>query len=87
MAEAVQAIDNEIRRISDTTQSNLESVEEIRRVLSGAADAATERAESSGSGAATIGQQKASTEEMAARSAELSQAAEHLRSLVQLFRT
>lgn len=87
MAEAVQQIDNESRRISDTAQGNLELVEEIRRVLSGAADAATERAESSGSVAATIGHQKVSTEEMAARSAELSQAAEHLRSLVRLFRT
>ncbi len=87
MVEAVQKIDNETRHISDTAQSNLESVEEVRRVLSDAADAATERAESSGNVASTIGQQKASTEEMAARSAELSQAAEHLQSLVQLFRT
>jgi len=84
---AVREIEAESNRVAGEASNNLNAVEEIKRELKSASEAAHAHAFSSQDVAAAVEQQGASTEEVAARAAELSKVAEKLNLLVGALRT
>jgi methyl-accepting chemotaxis protein len=82
----VQEIETESKRVAGQVEQNLTAVDRIMLTLRSASEAAQSHASSSEEVAAAAQQQGASTEEMAAQAASLNQAADHLQSLVKVFR-
>jgi methyl-accepting chemotaxis protein len=84
---AVREVESEANRVAGEATNNLNAVKEIKRELRSASEAAHSHAFASQDVAATVEQQGASTQEVAARAAELSEVAERLRVLVGALRT
>lgn len=82
IGEAVEEIEEAARRVETAAGANLRAAEQIKEIVRAVSDAAHGLATSSEEVSAAAQQQGASTEEMAAQTTDLSQAAEHLRSLV-----
>lgn len=82
IVHAVRQVESEANRVAGEATSNLKAVEEIKRELRNASEAAHAHAFASQDVAAAVQQQSASTQEVAARAAELSKVAERLRVLV-----
>ncbi|MFQ5704907.1 MAG: methyl-accepting chemotaxis protein [Gemmatimonadales bacterium] len=83
----VQRIERHCTQVASAAKENVESVNKIEKALSCALDTSNDQAESTAIVAAALHRQRLSTEDMATRNAVLHHAAEHLRSLVQSFRT
>ena len=86
IVHAVREVESEANRVAGEASNNLNAVEEIKRELRSASEAAHAHAFASRDVAAAVAQQGASTQEVAARAAELSTVAERLRVLVGAFR-
>jgi methyl-accepting chemotaxis protein len=82
IVHAVREVESEANRVAGEATNNLNAVEEIKKELRSASEAAHAHAFSSRDVAAAVEQQGASTQEVAVRSAELSMVAERLRVLV-----
>jgi len=82
IVHAVREVESEANRVAGEASNNLDAVEEIKRELRSASEAAHAHAFASRDVAAAVAQQGASTQEVAARAAELSTVAERLRVLV-----
>lgn len=82
IVHAVREVESEANRVAGEASNNLNAVEEIKRELRSASEAAHAHAFASQDVAAAVAQQGASTQEVAARAAELSTVAERLRVLV-----
>jgi methyl-accepting chemotaxis protein len=82
IVHAVRQVEAEANRVAGEARNNLSAVEEIRRELRSASEAAHTHAFASLELAAAADQQGAATQEVAARAAELSTVAERLRTLV-----
>ncbi len=87
IVHAVREVESEANRVAGEATNNLSAVGEIKRELKSASEAAHAYAFASQDVAAAVEQQGASTEEVAARAAQLSRVAERLRSLVGALRT
>ncbi len=87
IVHAVREVESEANRVAGEATNNLNAVEEIKRELRSASEAAHAHAFASQDVAAAVQQQGASTQEVAARAAQLSEVAERLRVLVGTLRT
>ncbi len=87
IVQAVREVESEANRVAGEATNNLTAVEEIKRELRSASEAAHSHAYASQDVASTVEQQGVSTQEVAARAAELSIVAERLRKLVGALRT
>ena len=72
IVQAVREVESQANRVAGEANNNLEAVEEIKKELRSASDAAHSHAFASQEVAATVEQQGVSTQEVAARAAELS---------------
>ncbi|NIM48146.1 MAG: hypothetical protein GTN78_20705 [Gemmatimonadales bacterium] len=86
IVRAIKEVELAARRVREEAARNLEAAERIKGEIASASTAAQAHASSSGQVSAAAEQQGASTEEMAAQTSQLTEAAEHLRSLVKGFR-
>ena len=84
---AVREVEAEAKRAAGEATNNLSAVEEIKRELRSASEAAHAHAFASQEVAVTVEHQGTSTQEIAARTVELSKVAERLRSLVGTLKT
>lgn len=84
---AVADVQREAEMVERAAQTNLKTVEQIKKLLRGVYDAAQGQARSSEEVSASAEQQTASTEEIAAQAGELARAAEQLQALIQGLRT
>jgi methyl-accepting chemotaxis protein len=87
IVQAVREVESEANRVAGEATNNLGAVDEIKRELRSASEAAHSHAFASQDVAATVEQQGVSTQEVAARAAELSKVAERLQRLVGALRT
>lgn len=87
IVQAVREVESQANRVAGDASNNLKAVEGIKKELRSASDAAHSHAFASQEVAATVEQQGVSTQEVAARAAELSEVAERLRKLVAALRT
>jgi methyl-accepting chemotaxis protein len=87
IVQAVREVESEAKRVAGEATNNLNAVDEIKRELRSASEAAHSHAFASQDVAATVDQQGVSTQEVAARAAELSKVAERLQKLVGALRT
>ena len=84
---AVADVQREAQMVEGAAQTNLKTVEQIKKLLRGVYDAALAQAASSEEVSESAEQQTASTEVIAAQASVLARAAEQLQGLIQGLRT